>query len=163
MPGGHLGLSIVAAIGWITLVIAIWLQDTSSRRGEHRHHASASLWAIPVSVALVTVVVILLGVPLSMRFSLSRPAFERLVAAPPPEDTAVGASLYEVLSVASTGYGYTFDISSDLTTVWGFAYSPGGRPEGPDIDSGPITHLNEGDIAYRHLEGPWYTFEFRYT
>ena len=111
-----------------------------------------------------TMAVAFSGVSLNARFAISRPAFERLPDLGLSYEASAPGGLFEVVCCfEQTDFGYRFGVSAGATSVWGFAYSPDGAPSGPDIDFPWTKHLREGDNGYRHLDGPWYIWEFLFS
>ena len=149
------GLWLIVVLPWFAGLVTHYRNQGSRQRW--------GPWFLVPSILAVTSVVAAAGLPLAIRFELSRPAFEELDADPPGPDALRQVGLYRVCCYEATAFGYQFGVSEGPTTVWGFAYSPNAPPTGPDIDVGPVTHLQEGDYAYRHLSGPWYIWEFKYT
>jgi hypothetical protein len=143
------------ALGWIAAIL-VSQRSRKNRAGRWMPWS----WAIAPAILLLTVIVAASGVPLNARFALSRPAFEQLPNRALSNEVTASAGMYEVCCFERTNFGYQFGVSEGLNVVWGFAFSPDGAPPGPDIDSGGDTNLQEGDNAYRHLDGPWYIWEF---
>jgi hypothetical protein len=165
VPGFSISSAVMAdalwaflALGWVAAILVS--RRPRKDRGGPREPWS---WAIAPAVLLLTGVVAASGLPLNVRFGLSRSAFEQLPNRGLSYDAGASAGLYEVCCFERTDFGYQFGVSEGLNVVWGFAFSPDGAPPGPDIDSGGVISLQEGENAYRHLDGPWYIWEFAFT
>jgi hypothetical protein len=115
----------------------------------------------PLLVAGVAVVLLIAvhatNASVRLLWTVSEPAFARVVATLPPPDRPAqrGISvpshigLYTIDHAAADAGGYLFYDAhgGDLSDLGaGFAYLPHGIP----TDSGPY--------GFRHLDGPWYTF-----
>ena len=165
VPGFSISSALIAdalwaflALGWVGAILA-------SRQRRNVGGGRRVPWsrANAPAVLLLTAVVVASGLPLNVRFGLSRSAFEQLPERGLSYDVGASAGLYEVCCFERTDFGYQFGVSEGPNVVWGFAFSPDGVPPGPDVDSGGLTNLQEGDNAYRHLDGPWYIWEFLFT
>jgi hypothetical protein len=108
-------------------------------------------------ILVATAIAVRADVPFLMRFALSRSALESIVHQPTVSDGVVG--LFEVRDYERAGSGARVTIvGAGVLEDWGLAYSPSGPP-GPAIEADPPVGVRE----YRHLDGPWYVWEFRFT
>jgi hypothetical protein len=158
LPGGHVylfvdaaGLWLIVGLGWVAVVVALAGSDFG---GLVRRFALGPI------VLIAALAVAISGLPLSVRFALSRPALERLPDLGLSQEAMTQAGLYDIWGFEHTEFGYRFAVYDAPTVVWGFAYSPAGAPPGPDINS---ESLREGDDAYRHLDGAWYIWEYVFS
>jgi hypothetical protein len=174
-PGGS-AVGFAAAVGW-SVVIALWILAAAGARRSHAGRPSLA-WAGVAVIAVVTSALVVANAPLALRFALGRSemdAFATQVQSGALNSDEFGSirggssdiikdvGPYSVCCLDRTDFGFTVVVSSDPTTLWGFAYSSNGSPEGPDIDVGFLSHLEEGDNAYRHIDGPWYVWEYKST
>jgi hypothetical protein len=157
-PGGSWNVELAAGGLWVVVGVA-WLVSAllSQLPGRRATHGLLG-WLIVPAIALVTFGLIGTSLPLRLRFEASRSGFEALVANPAGAHAGVAAGLYRVSYAEPTSFGYRFAVEDGIGTEQGFAYSPNGPPPGPDID----TVAHEGDEGYRHLDGPWYIYVFKY-
>jgi hypothetical protein len=153
-PGGETLILLIATMLWVVAGIS-WLVAVWSLR-EDDAPAKRSRWLTAAPAILLLTLV--------ARFELSRAALESVETTNPTYDDTSDAGLYKVCCFERTDFGYRIGVSEGFNVIWGFAYSPDGRPPGPDISAEPLgPSLQEGEIGYRHLKGPWYVFEFAYT
>lgn len=155
---------ILAAAGLLWLVwVGLWF---SARR--RNFAVGSSRWFILAPVAGAVVVAMLaFDVPLHLRWSQARPAFDRFVeesatqgrVEPIELDTPSRMGTY-VIDRAERLDGQTFvflDTSSSprpFLTSAGFAH----LPDGPRHDLPVMNVLGGERVEYRHLVGDWYTF-----
>ncbi|WP_157728160.1 hypothetical protein [Actinopolymorpha singaporensis] len=150
LPAGYfvlLGLCAAAVIWAARLVIAL------------RNRTPSWSFAVAPIGALIVLVLVVMTVPLQMRWGLSKPAFDAVV-----EDAALATSeqvdirkaswigLYHISRVTRVPGGFVFyEANGSLFDHAGFAYLP----------DGPTPRLENGSFespTFRHLGGPWYTF-----
>lgn len=168
VPGGEGSVSVVSVLPLLALMVwavvaLLWLVALARSRGEGSGLAWRG-WLIVPALALTTVAVVSADLPVRTRFAISLPAIERFASSTPSAEATTSAGLYQVCCFERTDFGYRFSVSDTGFTSWGFAYSPDGPPPGPEI--APyffVDGLSEGADAYRHLQGPWYVWEYRYS
>ncbi|GAA3629807.1 hypothetical protein GCM10022236_35260 [Microlunatus ginsengisoli] len=150
-------------VSWCLFVLAVptWLAMSISalRRGQR----PPFLVAVPVLIALLLVAT-RLDLPQTVRFGLSRAAFDRLVvlAGPPPAPPAPadadtpgafpiacpsGVGLYGITACQTDDGGYYFYENADEAS--GFAYLPSGPPgAAPDGTQPSWQYTDRGDGWY---------------
>jgi hypothetical protein len=165
LPGGEAPIvTFLVVVAW-ALTASTWLVALGRRwrkRNGPEDQPRAS-WLLVPAVTLVTLAVVVSGLPVRARFAMSLSGVEGLAARAPSYDVSSPAGLYEVCCFEHTDFGYRFGVSDTGLTVWGFAYSPNGPPPGPEIADSFADTLAEGGNAYHHLDGPWYVWQFRYS
>jgi hypothetical protein len=163
MPGGDLWALLLAVALWFAVVVGwvgAWVSSDMQRL--KRFNRPRRSWALAPIVLVLSCVVALSGFPLSARFALSRPAFERVPQLGLTDTDSAQVGLYELrCCFEKTDFGYRFVVSGDVDAVWGFAYSADSPPPGPEVDGGIVVTTVEGEDVYRHLDGPWYVWESR--
>jgi hypothetical protein len=155
VPGGQLTAELLFTLIWFGAGL-VWVVAVVVWRRRYRRWTPI-WWLVPVAIA-VGVALASTDLPLRLRFALSRSALEAVVSGGKVNGGPVDAGLYHVGYFEKTEFGYHLQVSSDFLTEWGFAYSPGGPPPGPDID---VPTYGEGQSSYRHFDGPWYLWQYR--
>lgn len=155
VPGGpSMGLFVILMLGWFALG-GYWLLRVIaalSAGGFQRVRSQWLWWALPPAVVAVTAGLLVLSVPLLLRFNLSQTSMdgfarEVIGGSSVPRPDRVG--LFPVGRVQRFNGGMRFLVKGGgFLDPSGFAYSPEGRP--PNIG---------GEDNYVHLEGPWYLWE----
>ncbi len=159
VPFSGVGLTLLG--GSVSLVLAVLLLGRRDRV-----HPVLVVGAGTLAVALAVAVVVS-GAPRTVRFEVSRPALERVVAGravpsaadvpdhatfaafPGPCPVWIGA--YDVVDCRAIEGGYLFlQRANAVTDDSGIAWLPGGpsaaRPDGSGL----------GPDGFTHLDGPWY-------
>jgi hypothetical protein len=157
VPGGNVG---AALLWWVVLFVAAIVSAITFLRTLLRRERLTRWWLFAPVVGVVAIALIGANLPLHARFEASRSAFEDLPRRDLPSSDSFEAGLYEGHSFERTDFGYRFVVSVDVVSEWGFAYSPRGRPAGPEIGS---PGMGSGQSAYRQISTDWYIWEFRYT
>jgi hypothetical protein len=143
---------LASALVWAVWVVAYW---TAPKRS-----ATDPGFAIAPLAGLAVVLVVVLGLPLRIRWELSKSSFEAVAAAHPvaadTEWTRVEApdriGLYTIWAVDQVGGSIIFyERSGALFDYAGFAYLPDGPTD--DLDTGWFEAPE-----FHHLGGPWYSF-----
>ena len=163
--GPHLLLLMIAVVWLLGLVPAWLLTGIRSIRTRQGVRPPATRLLVAPVIGLVTVLTIAIGLPLQLRWELSQPSFESVVASADPganptgdwRESAIDAparlGLFRVTSVEQYGESIIFyEAVGDLFNEAGFAY----LPDGPTDELSPFGPWER--VEWFHLDGPWYTF-----
>jgi hypothetical protein len=153
----------VAALVWV-----VWLLAWMRRR---RDGASGAAWRFLVApmCATLSVAVLVLDLPLQVRWSLAQESFDRAVESAPASapdqpvafDVPAVLGSYRVDRAVAIGDDVFLSVASDplesrsggFLLSSGFAHLPTGRAPSPD----PVGR-GHGKVHYRHVDGDWYAW-----
>jgi hypothetical protein len=143
----------VTAVLWLLRLIRAWRRGS----GWSWWFAMGPVWVVMLGLLIVA------GVPLTVRWEISRPWFDAQVADLPPvtfsdsddwhgRDVPPVVGLYRIVSIEQAPAGVIFyEATGSLFDDAGFAYLPAG-PQ-PSLATGSFE-----DPQFRHLGGHWYAW-----
>jgi hypothetical protein len=142
-------VAIIAWLGVFTawLVRLVFLAAPQARTFPGRWRLR---WALPMLILAGAAALMVLDVPLRLRFEASRPALDQLAAEVMAGSTSTpdSAGLYDLESLTRTPDGVRFLVEgSGFIDRFGFAFAADGDPSDPDSDD-----------VYRPLGGGWFVW-----
>ena len=123
VPGGDIRMLLLAAVLWL-LDGLLWARGIARSRAVWTDARRWGAWIIAPAILAVSCAVAFTGLPLSARFEMSRPAFERLATQPPGPDDLESVGLYRVCCFATTDFGYQFGVNDGVLITWASPTAP---------------------------------------
>lgn len=142
-----------ALASWVLLILgAVWL--VVGLVGWFKFRA-LRVTAIAPALVLATAVLVVLSVPSTVAFAVSKGSLVAASAQCAPSWDGRRIGVYQVRRIQPVDSGCLFYIEGGLIDPIGLAYLPGGAPY-----LGKPRH--DGDIGYEQYNGDWYRFVERF-